>query len=254
MTVVLCYSSNKKLINLLLLFLLEHVHPLKASWLPFLPEYQELSNLHVLLWLGHSSTQTPGTSSVPGGLHDMTGWPDWFDATTFLAMCVAWDTFSGFWGFRGLVLRKDSLFAFLNFTWIPSCEWHRASWMHVCVLLDGFVFSKLVASIYYAAPTRNLGIFLNSLLSATLHIQCPSSINNNSTLCISFASISSLFSITSLSPGEALIIAHWPLSSGLLSDLPGSPLLGTHLGRNFPFYFLPSCPTRFWMCLHFLNL
>ena len=164
MTVVLCYSSNKKLINLLLLFLLEHVHPLKASWLPFLPEYQELSNLHVLLWLGHSSTQTPGTSSVPGGLHDMTGWPDWFDATTFLAMCVAWDTFSGFWGFRGLVLRKDSLFAFLNFTWIPSCEWHRASWMHVCVLLDGFVFSKLVASIYYAAPTRNLGIFLNSLL------------------------------------------------------------------------------------------
>ena len=78
----------------------------------------------------------------------------------------------------------------------------------VCVLLDEFVFNELVASIYYAAPTRNLGIFLNSLLSATLHIQCPSSINNNSTLCISLASISSLFSITSPYPGEALIIAH----------------------------------------------
>ena len=111
----------------------EHAHPLKASWLQFLPVYQGLSNLHVLLWLRHSSTQTPGTSNVPGALHDMTGWPDWFDETTFLAMCVAWDTFNGFWGFKGLLLGKDSLFEFLNFTWIPSCEWHRASWLHVCV-------------------------------------------------------------------------------------------------------------------------
>ena len=169
-------------------------------------------------------------------------------------MCVAWDTFNGFWGFRGLILGKNSLSVFLNFTWILSCEWHRASWMHVCVC---FLMSLLSVNwwlIRCAAPTRNLGIFLNSLFSATLHIQCPSSINKNCTLCISLASISSLFSITLPSPEEALIIAHWPLSSGLLSDLPVSPLSGIHSGRSFPFHLLPSCPARFCMCLHFLHL
>ena len=150
-------------------------------------------------------------------------------------MCVAWDTFNGFWGFRGLLLGKNSLSVFLNFTWILSCEWHRASWMHACVC---FLMSLLSVNwwlIRCAAPTRNLGILLNSLFSATLHIQCPSSINKNCTLCISLASISLdkrplYFTLSRGGPNNCSLTSEqwsslWP---------PNQSPLGNTLGKELP--------------------